>query len=522
MQFQRSGVALFFLTLMSSGAYAVTATEQKILDRLEKLERDQAELRQQLHVKDQRIKELESQLALPSAPVTQTTSALPTVSSTTSASTTNTPSTVVSTTSATTQQSVVDAAAEQNALPEKETPEYYGDFTPGRGFSLAKTPYGSMDFTAFSYLRYLNQNGLDDTYTDSFGNVKNIDQRNDLQLQKVMLYFKGWVFDPKLRYLFYTWTSNTSQGDGAQVVVGGYMNYSFSEKFILGGGIYGLPSVRSMEGQWPSLLKVDYRTITDEYFRGSYTSGLFAQGTLAEGLQYKAMIGNNLSQLGVSAAQMDDTFNTYSLATWWMPTTGEYGPDQGFGDFEQHENFATRLGLHFTSSTEDKQSQPGKDDPENSQIRISDGTAIFDLNAFGPGTQIEQADYQMISFDAGFKYQGFALEGEYYWRTVDQFKYIGTLPFDELSDDGFQLQASYMLLPKSLQVYLSGSQINGEYGDPYDVSLGLNWFPYTGNRKIRVNTELLYLKDSPVGYTSVPFALGGNGTVFSTHFEFAF
>jgi hypothetical protein len=301
-----------------------------------------------------------------------------------------------------------------------------------------------------------------------------------------------------------------------------YLSYSFNEKFIFGGGIYGLPTVRTMEGQWPGFLKVDYRTTADEYFRGSYTSGFFAQGTLAEGWQYKAMIGNNLSQLGVSAAQMDDTFDTYSLATWWMPTTGEYGPDQGFGDFENHSDIATRLGFHFTSSTEEKQSQPGKDDPENSQIRISDGTAIFDINAFGPNTQIEQANYEMVAFDVGMKYRGFALEGEYYWRNVDQFEYVGTLPFDELSDDGFQIQASYMLLPKTLQLYLSGSQIYGEYGDPYDVALGLNWFPYAGNKKIRVNTEFLYLKDSPVGYTSVPFSIGGNGTVFTTHFELGF
>jgi hypothetical protein len=78
-----------------------------------------------------------------------------------------------------------------------------------------------------------------------------------------------------------------------------------------------------------------------------------------------------------------------------------------------------------------------------------------------------------------------------------------------------------MLVPKTLQVYLSGSKIFGEYGDPYDVGVGLNWFPY-GNRILRVNTQLLYLDDSPVGYSSVPFALGGNGTVWSTDLMLAF
>jgi hypothetical protein len=41
-----------------------------------------------------------------------------------------------------------------------------------------------------------------------------------------------------------------------------------------------------------------------------------------------------------------------------MPTTGEFGPRSGFGDYEEHKNLATRLGGHFTFSPEDRQSQP--------------------------------------------------------------------------------------------------------------------------------------------------------------------
>ena len=38
-----------------------------------------------------------------------------------------------------------------------------------------------------------------------------------------------------------------------------------------------------------------------------------------------AMIANNLSTLGVSAAQMDNTFDTQSYMLQWLPTTGEFG-----------------------------------------------------------------------------------------------------------------------------------------------------------------------------------------------------
>ena len=406
-------------------------------------------------------------------------------------------------------------------LSSKQSPEYYGDFVPGVGFQVANTDHGALNFSAYTYVRYLNQSNLDDTYTDSFGRTSNIDIRNDFQVQKVMLYFKGWVHDPNLHYLLYTWTSNTSQGDPAQVVVAGNISYHFSDAFNLSAGIMGLPTSRSMEGQWPSYLKVDYRTIADEFFRGSYTTGIFAGGQFAQKFQYKVMIGNNLSQLGVSASQLDDRWDTLSGGLWWMPTTGEYGPGQGFGDFEHHSELATRLGIHFTHSTETEQSQPGTEAPENSQIKLSDGTAVFSADAFGPGIQVEQARYQMMAIDGGLKWQGFSLEGEIFRRWVDDFKANAILPIDELNDEGYQLQASMMVLPKKLQAYVATSKIFGEYGNPYDFSVGVNWFPQTDNQKWRVNSEFLYLNNSPVGYSSVPFTTGGNGTVFVTNLELA-
>jgi hypothetical protein len=48
-----------------------------------------------------------------------------------------------------------------------------------------------------------------------------------------------------------------------------------------------------------------------------------------------------------------------------------------------------------------------------------------------------------------------------------------------------------------------------------------NWFPFK-NHVVRWNAEGLYLYKSPVGYTSVPFAVGGRGWVFHTSFEVAF
>ncbi len=397
----------------------------------------------------------------------------------------------------------------------------WGAYEPGKGFVLTRTEFGEVDFSVFTYVRYLNQRALDDTYTDSFGRTSTLDPRNDIQFQKVTLNFKGWLYDPKLRYLFYTWTSNTSQGDPAQVVVAGNLGYQFSENFMVNVGIGALPSTRSTNYTFPNWLKNDHRTIADEFFRGSYTTGIWISGALTDSVQYRAMLGNNLSQLGVSASQLDDGLNTVSAAIWWMPTTGEYGPGQGMGDYEFHTEFATQFGIHFTRSREDAQAQPGTEGFENAQIRLSDGTLLFSVDPFQTGGDIRSATYQMTAINGGFKYLGWSFEAEAYYRWVDDFRTSGPVPVKQLDDSGFQLQGSAMVLPKTLQAYLAYSKILGEYGNPSDTSVGLNWFPLQ-RKEFRLSFQGLYLDDSPVGYSSVPFAVGGNGWVFTTDIVVAF
>ncbi|HLE68585.1 MAG TPA: hypothetical protein VJH87_02795 [Vicinamibacteria bacterium] len=91
------------------------------------------------------------------------------------------------------------------------------------------------------------------------------------------------------------------------------------------------------------------------------------------------------------------------------------------------------------------------------------------------------------------------------------------LPFEELNDTGFQLQGSAMLLPKSVQLYLGGPKVFGEYGDPWDFRLGGNWYPWK-NTVVRMNAEYLQLNRSPVGALSLPYTVGGNGPVFQSNF----
>jgi len=402
--------------------------------------------------------------------------------------------------------------------PTKE-PYKWGGYSPNLGFKVANTEHGDLSISIYSYARYLNQLGLDATYKDASGNVKNVQQRQDFQLNKLQIKFLGWVMNPKFRYFLYGWTSNASQGLGAQVVLAGNLSYSFADAFNVGAGIRSLPGTRSVEGNFPFWLGVDTRLIADEFFRPSYTSGVWAWGQLSHHLDYIAMVGNNLSTLGVSAAQLNNGFNTFSGSLVWTPTTGEFGP--GFGDFENHQRLATLLAAHFTRSDEDKQEQPNSDQFENTQIRLEDGTVIFTPSLFGKGISVMDVTYKMGAFDGGLKYRGLSLDVEYFLRWLNNLKGPGTAGLPQIFSHGFQMQTSAMVIPKLFQVYLGGSTLYGKYGNPWDFRAGLNYYPF-GNRVIRWNNEFLYLNKSPVGYTSVPFALGGTGPVFHSTLELAF
>ncbi len=406
----------------------------------------------------------------------------------------------------------------QPAEAEKKKPLSY---VPNAGFLIVEGDKGEVFVRLFSYVRYLNQKGLDPSYTDFFGNTKTVPQRQDFQIQKFFLPFSGWFLTPKFRYYLYVWSSNASQGDPAQVVGAGNLSYTFNRYISVGGGITSLPAVRSTEGQFPYWLGVDDRLTADEFFRGSYTSGIWVKGELTTKFKYMAMLANNLSTLGVSAAQLDNGINTTSLMLQWLPTTGEFGLWGTFGDFDYHEKLATRLAWHYTHSREDKQSQPGTDGIENSQIRLTDGSVIFTPELFGPGVTVEKVDYDMVSVDGGLKYKGLSLEAEYYWRWLGDYEGPNTSGIEGIHDTGFQVQSSAMVVPKTLQVYLSGSAIRGKYGNSSELRAGLNWY-FVKERGLRFNAEWLHLNKCPVGYTAVPYPVGGNGDVFHTNVEMNF
>jgi hypothetical protein len=71
---------------------------------------------------------------------------------------------------------------------------------------VAKTELGELNLRIFTYLRYLNQSGLDPTYSSAFGRMSSVQQREDLQLNKVRI----TVLSPQAAPRRLLWSANTS------------------------------------------------------------------------------------------------------------------------------------------------------------------------------------------------------------------------------------------------------------------------------------------------------------------------
>ena len=375
------------------------------------------------------------------------------------------------------------------------------------GFVLVESPDPeSMPYKLvvrnFAQVRFTNTQLDSLTFVDHLGNVRPVDPRNDISLNRDLLTFSGYVFSPKMQYNFIVWSSG-SLGD---VVFGGWIDYEFCKAFKLYGGYNGIPGSRSLIGNFKDLEGMD-RSMADTFFRPGFTQGIWATGEPVDNLFYHAMIGNSLNTLAIPTTKID-TNMAYSGSVWWEPL-GSYGPGEASNDLERQPTPVVRLGGSYTHAREDRFSDASATAPDNTQISNSDGTLFFATGSLAPGVTVLLADYNMLAVDAGLKYQGLALNGQYFFRTLSNFRADGPLPLSSTFDHGFEASAGYFFFPK-LEFYTRTSFIFGQFRNSDEYGGGFSWYPF-GIRGLRINGETGRLDQCPVGNIITPYSRGASG-----------
>jgi hypothetical protein len=407
-------------------------------------------------------------------------------------------------------------STEAKAAPAEPKNETWGTYDPGTGFLVARTEYGELAFSGYGLLRYINQMPGSQTWTDHLGNKRQTDGRQDLYPHRIMIWLKGWMWDPKLIYMFTLWTVNTTDQDALFANIG----YQFHRKFNLYAGLAGNCGTRSILGSHPYWLGHD-RVMADEFFRPFFGAGLYANGELFHGLWYNAMVTNSNSILGVKASDLDRK-PTPSASIWYMPT-GEFGPRGAYGDYENHQEVAMRFGASACYSPE--QSFAGTGTSTNTTLKLADGVNVFDPGALAGGVTVGNLDYRVLAIDAGVKYRGFFLQAEHYIRQLDRFAADGPLPVSEILDQGFYVQAACFPVPKRVELYAATSQIYGDKDAGFDNSneyvFGANLYPFP-TRDTRLNIQYFAVNHSPVGSTFGYYTAGQTGSTVAVAYSLMF
>ena len=423
-------------------------------------------------------------------------------------------------TAATETESPMTAAGDTEVLGKPTARvETWGVYDPGVGFLVGRNKFGELSLSGYAMARYLNQNDDDQVFTDHLGNVRPVDPRSDIFSHRIMVFLKGWMGNPKMVYTITLWTVNATD----QRAIFANLGYQFSKKFSLYAGLTGNPGSRSLSGSHPYWLAHD-RVMADEFFRPYFGSGVYAVGEALPGLWYTAVLSNNNSGLGVKSSQLDRKF-TSGASLWWMPTTHEFGPRGAYGDWEMHDQLATRFGASFTYSPEQsfRSSQGGS--PENTTLRLADSVNLFETGSLANGVTIDHADYTVLAVDAGLKFKGLFVQAEYYERRLDRFVADGPLPVQEVVDRGFYLQAAFYPIPRKLELYGITSQIYGDKDAGFDNSseygVGMNWYPFD-TRNHRLNVQVLDVNKSPVSSAFGYYTGGMDGIVGATSFSIFF
>jgi hypothetical protein len=405
-------------------------------------------------------------------------------------------------------QSALLSDTSKNGPPELEYPNMAtaGEFTPGKGFLIAKTKVASLNISLYSIVRYLNQLPGNQTWYDHLDRPQPFTGRNDFYWHRVMIWFSGFVMTPKLTYTATVWTIMTTQ----QTLVYGNLQYTFNKHLVLGMGIMPNISIRSLQGSFPFYLSTD-RTMGEESLRAGFTNGFFVKGQIVPRLSYVLMLGDNLSTLGVVAGNLTRTLSK-GVGLVWMPTTGEYGPRSGLVDLESHDKVATRIGINYTHDRDSRFNDLSNPSPDNTQVRLTDGLLFFQTGALANGVTVQNANYDMVAADAGLKYKGFNLQTEFYDRYLSRFDADGPLPISSIHDVGYGIQVSQMIIPKLLCLYAIHSYFFDQFKRyPWEAGGGFNLYPKK-TRNWRINAQVHYVYRSSAGGTFGLYNAGQTGT----------
>lgn len=399
------------------------------------------------------------------------------------------------------------------------------DFAPPKGLVLHATTHResrfpfAMALSGYMQGRWLNLARGVTEWTDATGNTQPVLNENTFNLNRIYLQAAGYVGDERVLYNFGVFGS-TNAGLLVTMAPVGFVGYAVTEEVKVGAGVTQVPGSREWltSSQWP--LGID-RSMVNTFIRPSYSPGFFSLGSLLDKtLFYQAGVWNGIDG-GASGFLKNGTAMAWAGNLWWEPI-GPFG--LGYSDMEHHDAPAIRIGTSGVTARSPATivaSNLGFSNPENTVVRLSDGTPLAAPGALGPGSQVDSFNYNLATLDVGWKWRGWSAFGEYSWRLLDGFRGTGSFTRSSLFDQGGSVFLGWCFVPRTYEVYGRSSALTGPFGSAQEFGGGFNWYLHE-TRQNRFTFETLWIDSSPAQNPLYPYRAGFTGTAIQAQYMVIF
>jgi hypothetical protein len=329
------------------------------------------------------------------------------------------------------------------------------------------------------------------------------------EINRNWIEFTGYALDPRLTYHSIIFTSTASNS----ALFLGYLRYQFDRSFNVAGGYWKVPGSLEWYTSFRYTLGSD-RTMATTFFRPGFSPGAWIDGEPLDGLHYVFMISNSFNGESETAKRLGSEM-AYSTSVWWEPW-GAFGP--GPSDIEDHREPALQLSGGLVFNRLINQSTGVQSNPENTIVRLSDGTPLFTPGALGPGSQLQAANLYLWSLGSGFKWQGWSVTSEAYLRWLQDFLVTGSpANVSKQFDCGGYLQTGIFFIPGKGELFARTSGVTGLNGNGYEWSGGVNWYPQK-TRHWRCTLDVTRIIRSPADNILTGYRQGQSGVLFEAQF----
>jgi hypothetical protein len=372
-----------------------------------------------------------------------------------------------------------------------------------RPFDASRMPF-ELKFSFHNQFRYTGFANEAAAVVNSAGNIVPTPPRNDFHINRGRIVLAGYAIDPLLEF-YANIDYNTVAEQQIQMLMA-WVRHPFDPAFNVAYGLGKVP------GTWEWLESARFtlgaeRSLATTFFRPSMTAGVWVDGEMYGGWNYHLLVGNGFNTVGLNTTQLDTNL-VYSGMAWWEPL-GPFG--NGFSDFDDHASPVLRFGhaLTYDRHGADPTGEPG---PEQTVVRLSDGTRLVEAAALAPGVTVNQFDLTLYSVHSGVKYRGWSVSAEYFFRWLTRIQADGPIGNHAYFDHGFFAQVGVFAAPQSVELFGRGSAVYGPFGNGSEVGGGLNWY-VVRTPNWRFTADVAYVSDSSAQQDRTGFSAGASGTL---------